>query len=213
MPNFLHTYLGLDLGQRTDHSALAVLDVVEVVGHRRDPVTFALKRSQHLNLRVLTRYPLGTPYTGIPDHVRRALVNQPAGHFGPPLQGTLAIDAGGPGLPVVELVRGARLGVTLMPVIITGSGPGSHLNGGVYTVPRRELVSLVRIALESGILFFPPALPLRDDLTAELAALESTGGQSHHDDLAIALALALWATRRHHPTLWKTGARHQPSTE
>ena len=26
---------------------------------------------------------LGTPYTEIPDRVRHALVNQPAGHFGP----------------------------------------------------------------------------------------------------------------------------------
>ena len=211
MQNFLYTYLGLDLGQRTDYSALAVVDVVQVVGARRDPVTFALETSQHLNLRMLTRYPLGTPYTEIPDRVRHALVNQPAGHFGPPLQGTLAIDAGGPGLPVVDLIRQARLGCTLMPAIITGSGPGTNRSGGIYTVPRRELVSLLRIALESGKLLFPPHMTLRDELATELSALESGGGQSHHDDLAMALALAIWATRHRHPDLWKPGARHQLS--
>ena len=64
----------------------------------------------------------------------------------------------------------------------------------------------VRLALERELLVFPTDLPLRDELTTELASIESAGGQSKHDDMAIALALALWSATRRQPAAFKDRA-------
>ncbi len=187
-----HTSIGLDLGQRNDHTAVAIIDLAESVSFQRDPVTFEFLRTHRLLLRGLRRLPLGTLYTDIPEKVRESIVDPPPGHLGPRPRVTLAIDAGGPGLPVVDLFRQARYDCGILPAIITGVGVGGSLPGGTYSVPRRELVSLVRIALESGMLVFPADLPLKKELALELKNMDPAGGQSQHDDMAVALALALW---------------------
>jgi hypothetical protein len=198
----LSTLSGLDLGQRNDHSALAILDVVEVTSPRRDPVTFAYGKSYRFDVRSVSRIPLGTPYTEIPTIVRENLHRPPLNHLGERRPATtLAVDAGGPGLPVVELLRQARLDCYILPAVITGGNAGSSLPGGIYSVPRKELVSLLRIAIESRILVFPANLPLKEELAAELRAIEPNGGQSKHDDMAIAISLALWASNIRIPGL------------
>jgi hypothetical protein len=195
------TFSGLDLGQRNDHSALAIVDVVEITSPRRDPVTFAFGKSHRFDVRSVSRIPLGTPYTEIPTIVRENLHRPPLNHLGARPRTTLAVDAGGPGLPVVDLLRQARLDCSLLPAVITGGNSGSSLHGGLHSVPRKELVSLLRIAIESRILVFPANLPLKEELAAELRAIEPNGGQSKHDDMAIAIALALWASNIRLPGL------------
>jgi len=199
MQRIQYTYFGLDLGQRNDFSAIAVIDLVEDIGANRDPVTFELHRTFRFCLRGVHRFPLGTPYTKIPSLVRRCVAQPPPGHLGRQPQSALAVDAGGPGIPVVELIRGARLDCGTLPVFITSGGMGSLLPNGIYSVPRRELVSLLRLALEEQKLVFPAGMPLKDELAAEIAALQPSGAQSEHDDMAIAIALALWASTKRHP--------------
>lgn len=201
MEHIKYSFLGLDLGQRNDYSAIAVIDVVEDISNRRDPVTFEFYKTTRFCLRGVHRFPLGTAYTDIPGLVRASVVQPPPGHLGARPRTTLAVDAGGPGLPVVELLRRAGLDCGILPAIITGGAMGSLMPGGIYSVPRRALVSLIRVALESQMLVFPANLPLREELTAELVALEPAGGQSKHDDMAIAIALALWATTIRQPGL------------
>jgi len=201
MERIIYSFFGLDLGFRHDFSALAAIDLVEDIGSQRDPVTFAFHTTRKLCVRGIRRYPLGTPYTAIPEMVRRAVRQHPAGHFGVPPKSVLAVDAGGPGLPVVELLRQARLACSLLPAIITGGNSGSLLAGGVSSVPRKELVTLLRLGLENRMLVFPTEMPLKRELIAELAAVESDGGQSKHDDMAIAIALALWAGTKRFPDL------------
>jgi hypothetical protein len=90
--------------------------------------------------------------------------------------------------------------------MITGGASGSRLSGGLYSVPRKELVSLLRLSLERRLLVFPLDLPLRDELEAELASFEAAGGQSKHDDMAIALSLALWSATRRQPAVFQQKA-------
>lgn len=194
-------FSGLDLGQRNDYSAMALLDLVEVTSTQRDPVSWELIKTRNLRLRGLHRFPLGTAYTEIPKLVRMAIVTPPPGHFGRQINSTLAIDGGGPGLPVIDMIRKERIPCSILPAIITGAGMGSRLGGGLYSVPRRELVSLLRLSLEMRMLIFPSDLPLRDELKQELVNIDTAGGQSKHDDMAIAIALALWAATKRHPAL------------
>ena len=84
-------YMGLDLGQRRDHSAIAVVE--------------RLENSGRLQLRLLERVPLGTAYPAVVERVRTiAACQEVRGQF------RVAVDATGVGAPVVDLLRMARLG-------------------------------------------------------------------------------------------------------
>lgn len=187
-----YTFFGLDLGFRNDFSAHAVIDLVEDAGNRR---------TRKFCLRGVHRFPLGTPYTHIPVKVRESVAQSLPGHFGPRPKSVLAVDAGGPGFPVVELLRQANLECVILPVVITGGAIGSSLPGGVYSVPRKELVTLLRLSLENKMLIFPADMPLKRELIAELTAIQPAGRQTRHDDMAIAIALALWAAAKRLPGL------------
>ena len=81
--------LGLDLGQTTDYSALAVLE--RPVESPSKEVIYALRHLQ--------RFPLGTPYTTIVPGVARIAAK-------PPLRGSpLVVDQTGVGRPVVDMLR------------------------------------------------------------------------------------------------------------
>ena len=54
----LRYYVGVDLGQKRDHTAVAVVERQEVVGTRRDPVTWALEKRTVYAVRYLERMPL-----------------------------------------------------------------------------------------------------------------------------------------------------------
>ena len=82
-------------------------------------------------------------------------------------------------------------------------GPdGKTMKNGYYTIGRNTLLSFLRIGLESRILRFAAALKLRPELTAELTSLAvSPHRTAAHDDLAFAIALAIWAARTRNPSL------------
>ena len=63
-------FVGLDLGQSRDYTALAVLERAELTG-AFDPAMFAWRKEVALRLRYLERVPLGTPYPDIVERVRR----------------------------------------------------------------------------------------------------------------------------------------------
>ena len=96
--------IGLDLGKRRDHAAIAILERVD---HRS---AYAAPTLGTLNVVHLERIPLGTPYTTVVAAVQR-LVNTPI------LQGqcALAVDATGVGGPVVDMLRRGQLGCELSP--------------------------------------------------------------------------------------------------
>lgn len=180
-------YFGLDLGKIGDPAAFVGVERIE---HRRAFMRTALDRIQ---VRYAERVPLGTPYPKIVERVKEIVTcNEFHGRC------TLTVDATGLGAPVVDMLRAARLGCELTPVVITGGERGA----GNGNVPKRNLMAGVQMLLESGQL---KVGKLRDgpQLMRELMDIRmSVGGSGHvrigaeragqHDDLVIALALACW---------------------
>jgi hypothetical protein len=95
-------YIGLDLGQAHDHTAIAVLERSEIcLG--RSPVTFERIIETRYSFRHLERLPLGMDYPSMVDQVR-TLLQRPELAQSPT---NLVVDATGLGRPVVDLLRRA----------------------------------------------------------------------------------------------------------
>lgn len=177
--------LGLDLGQRRDHSALVIIEKRVVLTGEFDAVHWRHVTRVRMELRHAERLPLGLPYLALAARLRLALEGLNASSYAAaPVTKILVLDAAGPGGPIAELLHRARLGVRLMPITITGGGRPNGSN-----VPRAVLLARLRILLESGILRLSPRAR---DLHGELRSVRLDGRQSGHDDLALALALAVW---------------------
>jgi len=187
--------IGLDLGKRRDHAALAVIERVE----HHSPYSGSTLAS--LDVLLLERIPLGTPYTAVVAAVRR-LVNSDA------LRGrcALAVDATGVGGPVVDMLRRCQLGCDLSAVTMTA---GDHESGDglEYSVPKQDLIAAVQVHLELGQLRIARDLKECASLVRELVDVRMTNrfagrvrigadGCGEHDDLVIAVALACWRAGR-----------------
>ncbi|MBI2689333.1 MAG: hypothetical protein HYX27_23760 [Acidobacteria bacterium] len=190
-------YFGLDLGQRRDYSAFVALELSWVYTGRC-PVLFELKYEPWLEVKYLTRFPLGTPYEELYGLVRDQvkLMNPRVRNreLPPP---KLVIDAGGPGPMLAERLAG-NLGseVFVRPVIITNGSTDTSLKGGYSGVPRRTLVSNMQLLMAAQSLKCTKGLANIDILESELLDLIGASTQpakdSAHDDLAVAAALASW---------------------
>jgi hypothetical protein len=194
-------FLGLDLGQRRDRTAIAILERAEHVIAERDPVTWAPARVTTRDFRYRQRLPLHTPYTTVADHV--TLIGSKLAKQG---DCTVVVDATGLGMPVVDLLRSANAPWRLMPVTI-GYGAGEQYTDGIWRVPKRDLVAGLQLAFEHRDFRIASRLreaePLMEELTSMRATIRSSGATRYespgeaHDDLAIAVALAWWgATTR-----------------
>ena len=183
--------LGLDLGQVKDYTALVILE-------RHGEAEQAVYHARHLQ-----RFPLGTPYPTIVAAVARMLQLPPLKDETP----RLAVDETGVGAPVVDLFRQAELNATLYPVHITGGSTINH-DRGVEYVPKRDLVSVVQVALQTDKLKVASALPEARTLVRELqdfqvkiteAANDTYGAwrEGTHDDLVLAVALGLYVGKKH----------------
>lgn len=202
-PKFI---LGLDLGQSRDHTALTAVDLV-YTDHGIDPVSMERKRWPKLRLLFAARLPLGTDYVLVPSHVKRLIAEiqrrQPFG-CDSKVDLDLYIDAAGPGRPIVDLLRAQRMPAHLRSVHLTGGHQAVVHPDGMLTIPRRELVANLRMVCEAANLRVHPGLREWPSLREELLNISLTGGQSTHDDLAIALALAVWPATREFPKLLET---------
>lgn len=188
-------YAGIDLGQRRDHTAIAVLE--RWVEGR----AYLGAKLHCLEVRYLERVPLGTPYTAVVERVKRVLEHgEVAG------QVSAAVDCTGVGAPVMDMLRAARLGCEITAVSITG-GERESQNGSVWNVPKRDLIAGVQVLFERGELKIAKGLPYSYALLKELMDMKmmanGTGrvrlgadGAGEHDDLVIALALGCWRAQR-----------------
>jgi hypothetical protein len=195
--------LGLDLGQVSDYSAMVVLRSTD-----RDP-------PRRYEGSYLYRWSLGTAYPDIARETARL-----ASHVAQQPQAQevwLAVDATGVGLPVVDMLwREPMSRVKMVPVMITG-GLTEHKNGRVWHVPKRNLVGVTQMALQTGRLRVASALPEAATLTQELQNFQmkialDMGHESYgawregtHDDLVLALACALWCGERKWPRFAPVG--------
>jgi hypothetical protein len=179
--------VGVDFGQLADYSALSVLQ-------RHPPHG----KPAEYQIRHLKRWPLGTPYPRIVDDVA-ALVNAP------PLRdcAIVAADHTGVGVAVLDLLRDAQLRASLRAISIHGGDAASDDGGMRYSVPKRDLVSVVSVLLQTGRLKAAASLPEAEVLMSELQAFEvkfsASGHDSYgvwrenkHDDLVLSVAMAAW---------------------
>jgi hypothetical protein len=188
-------YVGLDLGQTTDYTALCVLE--------RPVLTTAVELDPPYALRHLQRFPFGTPY---PEIVRDviALLRKP------PMPGAfLVVDQTGVGRAVVDLFKESfegKVTCRFAPITISGGHEVSRGNGGLV-VPKKELVSSLSVVLQTRRLRIASSLPDADVLVREMEHFRvkvSTAGHESfeawrsgvHDDLVLAVALATWVAEQ-----------------
>lgn len=207
--------LGLDLGERQDHSALAINDLEwQFLG--RCYTTFAYKFVPILTVRSMERFPLSTGYQNIPliiaERVRQINERQRQRTPHVPAKIELVVDAGGPGAPMVDILRAiAPNNLTVTPVMITTGTGESRLKGGFHGVPRRNLVTGLIQMIATGCLQCPAAMPNAAKWHNELLSLARTNTHpaesGEHDDLTLAAALAAWAATRDAPELSPASAK------
>jgi len=200
--------LGLDLGKMSDPSALALVErrptsVTEDFPNARIAPIWGT--DPRYAVTWLQRWPLRTPYHDIARFVARLvadLVARPAAHV------ELWVDGTGVGTAVTEILKKepaiARLG--LPAVTITAGRAVSQVSGG-WHVAKGELIAPAQVALQRGMLDISPHLPEGRTLDAELRNFAVTLTESanatfshrdgEHDDLVLAVALAVWGAAKY----------------
>jgi hypothetical protein len=188
-------FMGLDLGQQHDPTALATVRRsrrYEFYGHPKRPARRLL--SEVYQLGYLERLPLGTHYPVIVGHVGRLLQRQTwVGNV------ELSIDATGVGRPVCDMFE--RAGFQFKAVTIVGGDTETH-DGDNYRVPKIKLVSQLQALLHEGRLQIQKDLIDAEALVRELQDFRVTHTDSgrmqfgaregKYDDLVLALAIAVW---------------------
>lgn len=186
-------FAGLDLGQAQDYSALAVVEKTRV----QDPAD-PERLVNHFAVRHLRRWDLGTPYPRVVEETRftmdcDALRNS-----------VLAIDATGVGKAVVDLFRLAqpKIPCQLRPITITfGAKASEDLTGAM--VPKKDLVGVMQTAVQLRRFRIAQKLKYAAVLGRELqmfrVKVTAAGNETFeawrardHDDMVLAVALAVW---------------------
>ena len=216
-------FMGVDIGQKRDHTAMAIVERAQVVYAGRDPVTYAPLEQIEFRLRYLKRLPLGLAYSsadgeesivGRIEETFRRLRSDFGGIHGTQSGDlfTMVVDATGVGTPVVDLLKKERLACELVPVTITGGVQATQARDG-WNVPKRDLVTGLQVMYEREELRMPKKMKLVDALVEELGNMGSriteTGKETYpawregvHDDLVLAVALAVWRAKQGKKSPW-----------
>lgn len=183
-------FVGVDLGQRRDHTAVVVVERIE---HRR---VFMGTQFDRLVERYAQRMALGMPYPQVVERLRE-IVRADDLFYG---RCTVTVDASGVGAPVVDMMNAARLACPVTAITITGGERASK-----DCVPKRDLMAEVLVLLENrklsiGRLREGPQLArelcdVRERVHANGRVRLGAEGSGEHDDLVIALALACWSAK------------------
>lgn len=198
-------YLGVDLGQSQDPTAVVLVEREMVISTQRDPATFEFKKDYVYHVMGTRRLKLGTPY---PEIVKQVI--SVAGMLPGPRQLTYVVDATGVGRPIVDLLRQEVGSVApIIPVVFT-AGDAVRYEDGFYRVPKKDLVHNVMVLLQTGKLKIAERSEDSKALVTELTNMRmkinsnehvnyEAWRQGQHDDLVFALALACWRARRSEP--------------
>ena len=193
-------YLGLDLGKRQDHTAIAVLELRWRFGPK-DNVTQAIAQYPTLVLSYSTRLPLDTETTRIPQLVRDTLQRFAPAYGEPPRVDKLLVDATGIGHTIVELIRKNQPKAQVKPVTLTNGHVDRQLKDGYLSLPRPDLVNSLKMVFELGNIQLLDSAPGFIDMERELVQFQPSGDQQEHDDLVMALAMAVWQAAKDYPAL------------
>ena len=157
-------YLGVDLGQKQDPTALALVRRIEY----RDP--YGGPRFDGLGVVGLERVPLGTPYPVVVERLRR--LTHRLDLIG---RVKVVVDATGVGSPVVESMRQVGLGAEVTSVTITGGASETH-KGLDYHVPKQDLMMGLQLLLEKGELRISRKVQEAGALVKELVNMRARCG-------------------------------------
>lgn len=197
-------WMGLDLGSQRDSSAFVVVEPVVHIpqSSSADEMRVAAQtrtiRQLHYYVRAIARSSPGTPYPATIDKLAELTgIHRPAAIY---------FDGTGVGVAVGHMIevayRAGRIWPRPQQITITGGQKATGNN-----LPKQNLVSLVIRALEEMRLHVDPDLPGAPKLAQELRDFRVTAGRtndvygnekdSQHDDLVVALALALIPAHRY----------------
>ena len=198
---------GLDLGQANDYTGLVIAERLQawkscVRGVTdQDPVivrdwmpTTELDEPIY-HVRHIERMKLGTPYPEVIKRVQELITSQEvAGKY------MLIVDYTGVGRPVFDMAL--KAGLEAVGATITG-GDAITCKGRQVRVAKRVLVSTVMAVMQTGRLKFAEGMhgagALKDELLNFRVKITDSANDIYsaregaHDDLVIALALALFA--------------------
>jgi hypothetical protein len=190
--------VGVDLGQVSDPTAIAVLNHrVVALGTWTASEGRRLWRedqTEHFDIKHLERLPLGSSYPSQVSHVGNLLSRAP-------LNGAkLVVDETGVGRPVCDLFEQA--GLRPARVTITGGLEQTQTGSRSYHVPKGVLISALEARLHTGELKIAAALTDAPALQSELEDFQRkvneagrpsyNARQGAHDDLVLSCAIALW---------------------
>jgi hypothetical protein len=207
--------IGVDLGKARDYTAIAVVVRTETTIHNVTRAGWSWRTEREFGaaeLIHLERLKAGTSFTEAARRVKEVVTHPAMG----PGRKRLVVDATGLGSPVVEMIRGALFSphnaapngppsapvdCELRPVVITG-GSGQRCSGGEWHVAKTDLMTGLRTSMELQDLLIAARMPEAPELVKELTSFGGTG----HDDMVLALALAVWGVRLHkvgNPRDWR----------
>lgn len=191
--------IGVDIGQRVDPTAIAVLehdDRAEDCRTTDDRTESRLVR--HHLVRYLARLPLGTSYPDVAVRLVQvaAGVQERTGR-----RPTLYLDATGVGQPVVDELRRHKVQANLVAVYFTHGDRRMQGENGSIILGKAWLVSRMQALFQGNRLHLPPGHPEAETLVKELLDYEIRVDQDAndkygafkvgtHDDLVTALGLA-----------------------
>lgn len=190
--------IGIDVGQKVDPTAIAVMQV-----ERRGP-----EGERHYLGRHLERLPLGTSYVAVASRLREivdgvrgrlpAVYTPGLGYEPAPLDLEVAVDATGVGQPVVDLL--AAVGVEVVPVYFTHGDRRAEERGQV-TLGKAWLVTRMKSLFQTGCVHLPTTAEAeamqRELLDYEIRVSEDANDRygafrvGAHDDLVTAVGLAV----------------------
>jgi hypothetical protein len=199
-PFTINLMLGVDLGQKRDPTAIALL---EARNHRPDDDV----PDWHFESRFLQRLPLGTPYPAVARRIAQIQESavliarqEVADRHGidPTINLQTFVDATGVGQPVMDLLNEASVRAS---ACYFTHGDRRTAQDGRVTIGKAWLVSRLKALFQSDRIHLPPDHPEAQALTGELLDYEIRVDQNandkygafktgSHDDLVTALGLA-----------------------
>lgn len=190
-------YVGVDLGQARDFTAVAIAERI-AIGELRNGRDVELPNPPPYNLHIrhLERF-RHAPYPEVCDRLESLLSRLTRSY-------DLAVDSTGVGLAVTDLLRDR--GLRFRAVTITG-GDKETSEGRNHRLPKRDLIAGLQVLLQSGRLKIAADLEhaetLRNELLNFRVKISASGHDSYeawreaaHDDLVLAAALCSWVAAR-----------------
>lgn len=179
------TFIGVDIGQVTDPTAITIM-----------------QRKDRNELRCVwaERIPLGTPYHQIIARVAEHKAKIIDAHLSKPI---IVWDETGVGRPVVEQAKAGIRGVRHIGITITG-GANPSFNKG-WHIPKRHLITNLQMLLQTGTLKYAHNINTVDlkalvdelkeyrvEITAKAHETYGPWREGDHDDLVLALAIGAY---------------------